>query len=270
MRAVGDLNEHLDMLDRDARCAKCGYSVRGLPSAICPECGTDLRGAASVVLLATTDWWGMARRLAANALVLGLLTGLAVLVISLSLPVTVCITQRVVVKPPESVPFTHLEISASGRETRLKYLGARLQEFSNATIYLRNTDLVSQLDLSFVFPAQGWSQLFDESRTYHSLGREKLREWVVDAIGKPAAFESEAWWDCVWETVTQTRTEIPIEYIRQNPIEYDEEPRRITFPDYPLLDAYSVRITLVLSVLLLVCCSIGILWRHRHVKTSLS
>jgi hypothetical protein len=32
----------------EACCAKCRYSVRGLPSHICPECGSDLRGSGTI------------------------------------------------------------------------------------------------------------------------------------------------------------------------------------------------------------------------------
>lgn len=31
------------------RCARCGYSVRGLPSSICPECGSDLNDVGTVI-----------------------------------------------------------------------------------------------------------------------------------------------------------------------------------------------------------------------------
>ena len=65
----------------------CGYSVRGLVSAVCPECGADLGAADGVVLVGTRRWDVFVGDVIVAAIAYAFLFAIALVVVSSLLPV---------------------------------------------------------------------------------------------------------------------------------------------------------------------------------------
>ncbi len=262
----------VDTISDDARCAKCGYSLRGLVSSVCPECGADLAAADGVVLYGTARWGVMVSLFLLWTLVFAVACWGAVRAMLLMLPVKY-----------QHVRQVHVNSSKSGALSEYFYIDFR-QEATLPRILTHlerswdRVDVVIRNQLNHAVPAAKLNLCVDDSADglvrctdRQPVDREVFLKWLADVGYVLGSDRSIVEGDAVWKCVESAAGDVRAQHLRLYFNIFDRGyPKQSRVPLMPNQDRVATGLMIAVFLYLWLRRSVRVVRHHRSQRTSLS
>ncbi len=240
-----------DNLGGDARCAKCGYSVRGLVSPVCPECGAELHVDGSVLVAVPLGWARLCWHVGRCALFWGIVWAGLMGLLWCAYPAHYTVRSSISFCPDDQWPMQHYFLSAYGVRLSRPWILCRGDvEFTRFLVF--GADIRNALPcMPISIRREGAGVVLANSAQEEPVSPDKLHELLLE--DPPCGGDYEGAKDhvaAIWHTVANTRFALPTKYLDdyEGKVERSDTERRVRHVQ-PVQDSVAAKLISAAMVL---------------------